>query len=367
MSELTELLTIVGLFTAVHFVARSLRNWRDILRLIPIGSVTPLMVRQYKTIPLRFVGSDTMLANTVTYLYGRLWIRPGAKKQAALCNWIVFLNRDRTARNMDRSVEAGSIIRITLSEGENSRHIRRAARRCTRGPELTLAMLFPTQDRAQFKTPVRCVTVRARARSVRDDPDRLPTRVIEWEAIDPAGIGASVDSALEGRDVPSNAFWLISKEEPSEDDPYRLRSGGVFFSYGSSRPRGFLSFVAMVCFKLLIGLLVVMATGVVLSVTNSFFILLLSTVVPMVLLYRLVYYMVEQELPERFRAQAPTVRQRVSVFGLWTTTVYRELEWHGSTRRSLAWGNRIRRVGFWQQFHFVYWEPFVDWMRRRMR
>lgn len=368
MSDLTELLTIVGAFTAVQFVARSLRNLRDVVRLVPIWNVTPSMVRDHKTVPLSFIGGDTVLATVITYIYGRLWIRPSAKKQVALCDQIVFLNRDRTARDRGDAVEAGGLIQAILSEGENSRHIRRSARRCTIGSELVLAMLFPTQDRSQFETPVRCITVRARARSARDKLERVPTRVIEWEIIYPAGIGTIMDSSLEGHEVRPDTFWLVSKERTLHaGDHDRLRSGGVFYSHGSSRLRGFLSLCVMSCFKLAMGLLALMTTGILLSVTDSYLtILVLSVVIPLFLVYRLFRYVLEQELPERFKSQAPTVRQKVRVFGMWTTTVYRKLEWHGSTRRSLAIGNRIRGVGFWQRFNFMCWEPLVDWIRRTM-
>ena len=366
MSEITDLLTLVGVLIAVHFVASSLRNLRDALRLVPIGSITPSVVEQYKTVPLCFIGGNTVLTNVVVYLYGRLWIRPKARKQGALCDQVSFLNRDRTRRYRCGTLEPGMLIQVRVSEGENSRHIRRSARRCTFGNELQLAILFPTQDGEQYEESVRCIAVRSRARSARDRPDRVPTRVIEWEVIDPTGIGATADSLLERDRVDLSAFWLISRELFGNEGPVQARTGGVFYSYGSNRRRGFVSWCSTSLIKLLALVIGLRVADAVFSYTDTNLTLsLVLLVVVLVVFYKLIRYVVEQGLPERFKSRAPTVREKARMLGMWPTTVYRELEWHGSTRRSLAVGNRIRRVGFWQQIRFLCWEPVIDWFRRQ--
>ena len=368
MSDIADLLTLVGVLTAVHFVGSSLRNLRDALRLVPIGSITPSMVEEHKAVPLCFIGGKTLLTNVVTYLYGRLWMHPKARKQAALCNGVAFLSQDGTMQYRSNTLEPGMLIQARLSEGENSRHIRRSARRCTLGNELVLAIMFPTEDGQQYEEFTRCITVRSRARSARDGTDCIPPRVIEWEVIDPSVIGATTDSLLGRRQVARSAFWLVSRESSDDEDPVRSRSGGVFYSYGSNRRRGFVSWCSTILTKLVaivVGVKVAEATYSYADTNTAVSLVLLAIL--LILLYKATRYLVEQELPERFRIMAPTVRERVRVLGMWTTTVYRELEWHGSTRRSLALGNRIRRVGFWQQFRFLCWKPFVDWLRATRR
>ena len=366
--DLGHLPTLVAALRAIQFVASVVRNWREAIRLVPIGSVTPSMVNEYKTVPLCFVGGETVFPSIVTQIYGRLWIAPGARKQAVLCDQVVFLNRDRTVLRQQSTLEAGMLIQAAVSEGENSRHIRRCTRYCSIGGEVTLAMLFPTLNREQYEKTVRCVTVRSRARLVQDTLDRVPTRLIEWEVIDPSGIGASTDLSLEHDQVSKSALWLVSKEVGCVDDPVRARTGRKFYAFGSNRWRGFLSWCVTRITKLSTIMLAVIVAGMMainakLTVASALFILAVMVIV----IYKCSRYMVMQVVPERFRAQAPTVREKIKVLGLWRGTVYHELEWHGSTRRSLAVGNRIRRVGIWQKFVLMLWEPLVNWVEKRMR
>lgn len=365
MFDLTHILTIVGLFTAVQFVSNSLKNWREAIRLVPIGNITPPMVSKYKTIPLCFKGSDKALASAITYTYGRLWIRPMARKQAALCDRIVFLDGDLVRQSRQAVMEAGMIVQATLSDSEFSPHIRRSARRCRLGSELVLAILFPTQDRQRYEPQVRCITVRSRARPAQDRPGRVPTRVIEWEVIDPAGIGARRDDALERHDVPDSCFWLVSQEEEGEDSPIRRRFSRVLYAYGSDWKLGSVTLVTTSVIKLsLIVLLSRMAEFTQFDQRISLGLLLISISLMLVFGYNLARYIVVQMSSELLITFAPSVHRTLSATGIWMSTLHHRLEWHGSTLRSLAVGNRIRRVMFWQQFHFVCWDPFVRWLRR---
>ena len=369
MFDLTDLLAVVGLFTALKFVASLLREWRDATRLVPIGSITPSMVSEYKTVPLCFVGSDTLLGKVITYIYGRLWIRPMARKQAVLCDRIVLLSSDRRHQPRHEAVKAGMIIQATLSEGEFSPHIRRSARRCNIGNELVLAMVFPTENRQGFESQVRCIAVRARARPARDRAGRVPSRVIDWEVIDPAGVGSRVDTLREWCDVPYSSFWLVSQETDRAFEPVRPRLGRVFYAYGSSRPRGFVSLCVTSIIKFLPILLAYKVADIaeVAKSSPSIYLTLglMSISLAMVFFYNVVRYVVARMSSEWVITMAPTVHKRLSAFGMWMTTLHHRLEWHGSTLRSLAVGNRLRGVDFWQQFRFTFWEPFVDWLRRK--
>lgn len=360
MSELTDLLTLVAVLTAIQFVARSLRNLRDAIRLVPIGSIKPSMVREYKTVPLCFVGGMTVLANAFCYVYGRLWIRPRARKQAALCDRVLFLDDQGTHRPQCHNVEAGMLVQATLSGGENSRHVRRSARRSKVGSELILAILFQTNEREEYAQQVRCISVRARARSTNYKTNILPPRVIEWEVVDPAGIGSRTDYVLTRREVPHDAFWLVS-QELQDEIPVQHRLGRVFYPYGSTRWRGLLSLCVMIVAEWLCFVIVTLTITLIYGMTDTRpnLLYLFVALVMVVWIYRLLRYVWERFAPERFRTQGPTARERVRFRGM-SASVYYKLEWHGSTRRSLAVGDRIRKAGFWQQIDFNYWSKLIS-------
>lgn len=362
MSELADLLAVVAIFTGIHFVFSSLRNWRDAVRLVPIGSLTPDMINEYKTIPLCFAGGDTLLMSILSKSYGRFLINPQSKKQAVLCETIAKLKGDRSNQLLDHNVAAGTLIQAKVAEGENSHHIRKCARRCTIGNELVLAILLPTVDGHHFRTTVRCITVRARGRAVKDNTSNIPSRIIEWEVIDPAGIGARADLELTIDQVPLDAFWLIcgSNTHESESRPTKLTN--PFYPYGSSKIRGFLSWVVTHVSKITLLSSSVIVLSVVVDDSD------IGAAIQLVWLFIFAYvgYMclrniIKDELPQKLKLQAPKIRRRTSFLGLFKISTYQKLDWHGSTRRSLAIGDRIRRVGFWQQFYFVCWEPLQDW------
>ena len=257
MPTLADVLKLFAVLSAVQFAARSLRNIRDAIRLVPIGGVTPSMVREHKTVPLCFMGGETILASVVTYCYGKLWIGPKARKQAALCDRIVFLDRDDTPLDPDRPVVAGTVVQVVLSEGEDWRHIRRS-------------LLLPTEGGERYTEQVRCVAVRSRARSVFDTPNGEDvTRVIEWEVIDPVGLRMSTDVALERHQVAPSAFWLVSKVDPDEARPVRPKFGTVAYAYGSNRIRGFIAWCATSIVRLLLIMAGVVGVGVVVGVGTN--------------------------------------------------------------------------------------------------
>ena len=363
--DLTDLLTIVGLFAAVQFIANSLSNSRDAIRLVPIGSITPSIVRKYKTVPLCFVGGDTVLTSIVTYVYGRFWLRPMARKQVALCDRIVFLNEENMPQPQHTPLKAGMIVQATLSEGEFSPHIRRSTRRCTIGHELVIAILFPAEDGQRFVLRARCITVRARARPAQDMPGRVPSRVVEWEVINPAGIGSDPDVLLNRVDVPKASFWLISQETDSYDDPTHLRFGRVSYAYGSRRIRGLVSLCVTVTAKIAFVILMFrLADLIQVPPGTHLTIQLMLALVIVVLIYNLYRFVAVHMSSAWVATVAPAVHRRLIAFGLWMAIRHHRSWWHGSTRRSLAVGNRIRRVAFWQQFRFVCWDPFVRWLTR---
>ena len=373
MPTLADVLILFAVLSAVQFTARSLRNVRDALRLVPIGSMTPSMVRDHKTVPLCFVGGETLLANMVTYVCGRLWVRPRGRKQAALCDQVVFLDREYKPLDRNRRVGAGTVVQVIVSEGEDRRHIRRSARRCRRGTELVLAILFPTEDGERYTTQIRCVAVRSRARSVWDSLDGVePIRVIEWEVIDPVGLRTRTDSSLERYQVPLSAFWLVSNGEQRGDDPVRMQFGKLAYAYGSNRLYGFVARCTTIAFRLLL-LVIGLVAGVVAAVLGGVthndplsyltFILLFQLAGVLLSWKSLIYLLRLTGFIEKLRPQGPySPREH-----WWPRTYYVKSPWHGATRRSLALGDRIRRVAFWQRVRFLRWEPLIEWPLHALR
>ena len=252
------------------------------------------------------------------------------------------------------------IIQAKVAEGENSYHIRKSARRCTIGNELVLALLFPREDRQSFQTTVRCITVRARGRTTRDDPTIVPSRTIEWEVVDPAGIRARTDTRFQADGVPLSAFWLISQDCSSDADEPNAKLPNPFYPYGSNSLRGFVSWVVALVTKLTL-ITITMVTYTVLSDTSvDAVIQIVGLVVSIYIPYKIIQKMIKDGLPEKPKLQAPRIRRRSLVFGMFRISTYHKLEWHGSTRRSLAIGDRMRHVAFWQQIYFNLWEPFME-------
>ena len=379
MLTLADVLTLFAVLSAVQFTARSLRNLRDATRLVPIGSVTPPMVREHKTVPLCFIGGETLLGSVVTYFFGKLWIGPRARKQAALCNQIVFLDRDNTPLDTGGPVVAGTVVQVVVSEGEDWRHIRRSARRCRRGTELVLAMLFPTASGERYTTQIRCVAVRSRARSVWDIPDGEElTRVIEWEVIDPVGLRMSTDVSLERHQVPLSAFWLVSNVEHDEGRPARQRFGRVAYAYGSNKVRGLVAWCVTTTARLFLITAGVVGVGVVVGVTTNYLPAQFSLVVLQAAAFLflvmvlqaavfLLWYKITLCGVRLITAAMRSSPQRPTGIGDGRPgSAAHRSPWHGAARRSLAVGDQIRRVTFWQRLHFQCWEPFVVWPWRAL-
>jgi len=377
---LADVLTLFAVLSAVQFTARSLRNVRDAIRLVPIGSVTPSMVREHKTVPLCFMGGETLLASVVIWLYGKLWIGPKARKQEARCDRIVFLDRDDMPLDPGRPVGAGTVVQVVVSEGEDWKHIRKSARRCRRGTELVLAMLLPTGGGERYTTQVRCFAVSSRARSVWDNPDGEGlTRVIEWEVVDPVGLRMSIDTSLERHQVPPSAFWLVLDVDHDEGSSVHQGFGTVAYAYGSSRVRGLVAWCVTSIVRLLLTIAGVVGVGVVVGVATNLFPAELSLLTVLQGAGLLLLLMVLQ-------AAGFLLSYRISLFGvrliahaMRSTTQgltghhmgrLRPADysppWHGATRRSLAIGDQMRRVSFWQRFRFLRWEPFVVWPWRAL-
>ena len=361
-------LQIVSAFAAVQFVASALKNFRAARRLVPIGSVTPTMVEKYKTVPVCFAGSENRLTRTILWAYSRLWLGRKAKKQAFVCDNVVFLDEDGAALVRDRPLSAGQRVRIRVAVGESDSHVYRSAKRSAVGNELLLAVAFRRSDMTEYEEYVRCISVRARCRRVPEEGADVPKSLLEWQVMDPAGIGDRTDSRLAWSEVPQSALWLFSREVCDDkngrvlpSDRLELPGLGIVYAYGSTKWKG----LGSLCVKIVNCVLALRIASIVDSAladgsTDSVRAYPLTSVLMLLLLSKVTISV----LPRRFKIGVPVMQEATKLPSIFLpNTVERKLLWHGSTRRSLALGNNIRRAELWRQLRFDYWEPFWQWIQ----
>ena len=366
-TELGTWLQIVSAFAAVQFVASALKNFRAARRLVPVGSVDPTMVEEHKTVPLCFAGSENRLTRIILWIYSRAWLGRKAKKQAFVCDNVFFFDEDGAALVRDRPLSAGHRVRIRVAVGESDSHVYRSARRSAVGNELLLAVVFRASNMTEYREHVRCISVRARCRRVPEEGADVPKSLLEWQVMDPGGIGAKSDSRLVWSEVPQSALWLFSREVCDDkngrvlpSDRIELPGSGITYAYGSTRSKGFGS----LCVKIASCLLVIRIASMVDSAladgsTDSVESYPLTSLLMLLLLFKVMISV----LPRRFKIGVPVMREATDLPPIFlSNTVERKLLWHGSTRRSLAIGDNIRRAELWRQLRFDYWEPFWQWI-----
>ena len=366
-TELGTWLQIVSAFAAVQFVASALKNFRAARRLVPIGSVDPTMVEEHKTVPLCFAGSENRLTRIILWIYSRAWLGRKAKKQAFVCDNVFFFDEDGAALVRDRSLSAGHRVRIRVVVGESDSHVYRSARRSAVGNELLLAVVFRASNMTEYREHVRCISVRARCRRVPEEGADVPKSLLEWQVMDPGGIGAKSDSRLVWSEVPQSALWLFSREVCDDkngrvlpSDRIELPGSGIAYAYGSTRWKGFGS----LCVKIASCLLAIRIASMVDSAladgsTDSVESYPLTSLLMLLLLFKVIISV----LPRRFKIGVPVMREATDLPPIFlSNTVERKLLWHGSTRRSLALGDNIRRAELWRQLRFDYWEPLWQWI-----
>ena len=367
-TELGTWLQIVSAFAAVQFVASALKNFRAARRLVPIGSVDPTMVEKYKTVPVCFVGSDNRLTRIILWVYSRMWLGRKAKKQAFVCDNVFFFDEDGAALVRDRSLSAGQRVRIRVAVGESDSHVYRSARRSAVGNELLLAVAFRASDMTGYQEYVRCISVRARCRRVPEEGADVPKSLLEWQVMDPVGIGARTDSRLAWSEVPQSALWLFSREVCDDkngrvlpSDRLELPGSGIVYAYGSTRWKGLGSLCAkIVSCVLALRIASIVDSALAVGSTDSVRSYPLTSLLMLLLLFKATISV----LPRRFKIGVPVMREATKLPPIFlSNTVDRKLLWHGSTRRSLALGDNIRRAEFWRQLRFDYWEPFWQWIQ----
>lgn len=362
--DVVEWLQFIAILTSVHFVATLLRNIRTASRLVPIRSVSPAIVESYNTIPLTFVGSDSRITQSILRFYGRVWIRRKAIKQPFLCDEILIVAQDGTRCAWDRPVVAGDRIRVVLGIGESESHVYRSGRRSSNASELQLVMVFPDESGENFQDCVRSVHVTASGRPVADVGGVLLDREFEWLVIEPAALSADVDRELPWNEVPPSAVWLFCRH-PYDENVCRLgeiddadtQGLKLLYAYGSSRRSGLFALILTSVVRYLVFL-----TVAVFSIDPSAprplqFAAALVLMVWLLRIYRSTFL-------SRFKIKPPKLKSPEGLLGdFGLSFVDTSIAWHGSTKRSLAVGDRVRRAELWRQLHYEYWEPSVARLR----
>lgn len=360
--SLDSWLQIGSAVALVQLLMNSLKNFRTARRLVPIGNMCPSMIEECNAIPLCFVGSEKRLTRALLWLYARVWIRRSSTKQAFLCDAIEFLTEESNTLSPSVGLKPGDRVEATFALGESRSHARRSAVRSAVGSELVLAIVRRSDNRARYERQVRCVTVRAQGVPRSNGSTTLPSRTLQWQVINPTGVGSRADMRRSWESTPASAVWLVLHETlQARRDRELIQSGqGLprvrpFYSSGSSPSSGF-------------GLAFLRTVGRVSSIGLFFAVLILSewdwstlTAWRFGLLGILFYVnalMFRHIFSFAFRVKAPVHFPTGS-------SQDTKLPWHGATTRSLALGDSRRRAGLAARLSFLYWEPTKSWIRNR--
>ena len=355
--NVVEWLQLIAIIASVQVMATLLRNIRTASRLVPIRSVTPRVVFEHDTIPLRFVGSDGRIVQTLLRIYGRVWLGRTAIKQAFLCDEILFCSANGDRHSLDKPVVAGDRLQATLAVGESESHAFVSVKRGSLGGELQVVIAFPQEDGEAYERDLRSVYVSA-GRPV-DDGEGVPViREFEWRIVEPSALDAHPDTSIQWSEVPSSALWLFCRH-PYNERVCRLptvyesdfRDKGFRYAFGSSKWKGFWSLVVSGTVRVLVILALI---GIFLNPHASRALWLISALVLSIWLMRAYRSM----FLSRFKVKKPDIKESLGVLSyLGLAFDETAVAWHGSSRRSVAIGDKIREAELWRQLHYEYWEP----------
>ena len=358
-SSIDSWIQIGSAVAAAQLLANSLKNFRTARRLVPIGSISPSMIEECRTIPLCFVGSEHRLTRGLLWAYARLWIRRSSTKQAFLCDEITFSRAGGDPLPRVERLKPGNRVQATLAIGESVSHARRSAIRSAVGSELVLAIVSRTGHKDRYRRKARCITVRARSSPRQDGSTTLPTRRLEWEVINPTGVGARADARRTWERTPTSAVWLIAHEtRDGKKDRGRIQSGQKltvmpFYASGSSPWPGFGSAVVRTVGRVgLIGLFF----AVLIRSEWAWNAAALWQYSALGILFYMNILIFRHVFSFAFKVKSPVMLsgQGQNEF---------KLPWHGATTRSLALGDRLRKVALVEGLRFQFWEPTTTWIQ----
>ena len=343
-----EWLPFIAVLTSVHFLATLLRNIRTASRLVPIRSVNPAMVAERNTIPLRFFGSDSRFAQSLLRFYGRVWLGRGAIKQPFLCDEILFFSHGDLRSSWERPLVAGDRIYVTLAVGESESHAYQSAKRSSSAGELQVVVAFPDAEGERYEDRLRSVWVSASGRPVADGLGVPMDREFEWPIIESSARGVRDDEFLSWNEVPPSALWLFSRY-PYDTSVCRLpvldesdiQHFKLPYAFGSTRLKGMFSALVTALVRSMV-FLVIVAISADQSIAGP----LRLAAATILVIWSLRLY--RSMLLSRFKIRSP----RVSFDNM-------KVAWHGAARRSLAFGDLIRRAELWRRLKYEYGEPVV--------
>ena len=361
--NVVEWLQLIAIIASVQVMATLLRNIRTASRLVPIRSVTPGIVSAHNTIPLRFVGSDSRIAQGLLRIYGRVWLGRKAIKQAFLCDEILLCSADGDRYCLDKGVVAGDRLRATLGVGESESHAFVSAKRSSLGGELQVVMAFPQEDGEAYESDLRSVYVSA-GRPM-DDGEGVPLdREFEWRIVEPSALDTGLDAWIKWNEVPSSALWLFSRHPYNErvcqlptvyESDFQVK--GFRYAFGSSKWKGCWSLVVTGTVRVLVILALI---GIFSNPHASRALWFVSALVLSIWIMRTYRSMCFS----RFKVKKPEIKESLGVLSyLGLAFDETAVAWHGSSRRSVAIGDKIREAELWRQLHYEYWEPFFKWIR----
>ena len=350
-----------------------IRRVRRACTLVPIGSATPDWVRFHHGMPLRFVGDSSAFLDSLARWYGRTVLPRHAPKNA-----FVALRSDVEFRDggflsdLDRDAAAeidfipGDRVIVALAPGESVSHLNSVLRKHSQRGLVRLAFADEITGQNSYTEHAASVWVRGRCVEIDFEEHGMPLSVVKFDIVEPDTSDGAVEEAVIWRDVVSERLvffntvpdpgWL---EEPS-------RSGLVWApsrflcSFGSRFTTGAASAA------LRAALMTALVGGPIVALTHwpgeTEPSLGTQLAVSAPAYAWLLFKLREAVFPGR-QVEPPCLRTWGRRVGLTRLRLVTWRMWHGSSRRCLAIGDRLRNRCLWLTFRFRY----EDAVRREFR
>lgn len=341
--------------------------------LVPIGSVTPDQVRFHHGVPLRLVGDSVTWLDRLARGYGRTMLPRHAPKNA----WAVqltdiefreggFLSNLGPDEAAQTEILPGDRVIVGLAPGESVSHLNSVLKKHSKRGLAKIAFVDEIAGRNCYTEHAMSVWVRPECVEIGPEEHGRPFSVVKLDVVEPDTAEGVVEEAVRWRDVVSeqpvmfgtlpDPSWL---REPSRTGllwaPMRFVSG-----FGSRPATG--AAAALVRAALMVGVIggsiaaltfwpgaAEPSLGTQLVVSAPAFTWLLSNIA--------------QAAFGRRPAGPPCRRTWGRRVGLTRVALVTWRTWHGSSRRCLAIGDRLRNRGMWLDLKFRY----EDAIRRELR
>lgn len=345
-----------------RWLGSGVRRARQASTLVPIGTITPELVRRHHGAPLRFVGDPSDLLDWLVGWYGRTLLARQAPKNAFVAQWTDAelregglwseLSPDAAA---ERGLVPGDRIFVALAPGESVSHLNSVLRRQASRRMVRLAFVDEIPGENLYTEYGLSVWVRERCVEEPFEEHGRPFSIVKLEVVAPDTPDGEACEDVLCRDVVNEQAVIFNTapdptwlEKPSRTGlqwaPYRYMA-----AFGSRLATGAaMAVVRLVLFAVLFGgygaALWFWPGGAGTSLGWQI-VLSLPILVPPGFKLPVIVWTKRQVKP-------PCIRMWIGYIGLLPHRAAYWREWHGSSRRCLAIGDRERFRSLWQRVRF---------------